>query len=181
LVKGSHVIQAQQWIDARLSPGTFKQSTSDGGDHWQVVLPFGWYEIGVLQFALEQASTRIGISVEDITAEVAATNAEQDLPSIYRAFLRIAQPKRVLAFTPRLWSTYVSFGSATAVKNDPGHYIGQGDGFPESLVPWVAGCWRGFIPGTIAVAGGTVDRQRIVRTWQADDGSYSVQLEVHYH
>jgi hypothetical protein len=181
LVKGSHIIQAQQWIDDRLAAGTFKRYTAAAGDRWQLVLPFGWYEVEVLQSALEHASNELGLSVEDITAEIATANAEQDLTSIYRAFLRLAQPRRVLSFTPRLWTTYVSFGSATAIKNDDGHYIGQGDGFPEHLVPWVAGCWRGFIPATIVVAGGTINAHRILKTWEGSDGTHSVQFEVHYH
>lgn len=33
-VKGSHVIQAKDWIDSRLGPGTFGQLTKAGGDRW---------------------------------------------------------------------------------------------------------------------------------------------------
>ncbi len=181
LVKGSHVVAAESWVDARLGAGTFKKLTADAGEHWRIILPIAWYEIDVLQTALEDVSRRVNLSVEDITTEVARLNAEGDLRSIYKIFLRVAQPQRVLSMTPRLWTTYVRFGSALAVKNDPGHYIGQGDGFDERLIGWGCGCWRGFIPATITVAGGRVADARIIKRWQQSDGTYSVQFQVIYH
>jgi hypothetical protein len=181
LVKGSHVAQAERWVDERLGKGSFKQLTSGGGENWQIILPMAWYPVDVLEAALEQVSGQLRVSVEDITTEVARANAEADLTSIYRVFLRVAQPQRVLSMTPRLWTTYVKFGSALAVENEKGHYIGQGDGFDERILGWACGCWRGFIPATITVAGGHVDSERIIRRWRQPDGRYSVQFEVSYH
>jgi hypothetical protein len=179
-VKGSHIMQAQEWIDARLGPNTFKELTRVGGDRWGVVLPMAWYEVDLLNRVLGEASKRAGISVEDMTAEIARMNAEKDLTSIYRFFLRVAQPQRVLAYTPRLWRTYVSFGDAHAIKNERGHYIGRGDGLTAELVDWACGCWRGFIPATIEVSGGRHPKGRIVDRWRESGGSYSVQFEVTY-
>jgi hypothetical protein len=180
LVKGSHIVAAESWVDSRLGKGVFKSLTDQAGERWKIILPVAWYEIDVLQDALESVSRRVGVSVEDITTEVARLNAEGDLRSIYRVFLRVAQPQRVLSMTPRLWSTYVRFGSAQAIKNDDGHYIGQGDGFDDRLIGWGCGCWRGFIPATIAVAGGRVADARIIKRWQQSDGTYSVQFQVLY-
>jgi hypothetical protein len=53
-----------------------------------------WYEVDVLEAALEQVSGKLRVSAEDITTEVARANAEADLTSIYRVFLRAAQPQR---------------------------------------------------------------------------------------
>jgi hypothetical protein len=179
-VKGSHVVQAREYIDGHLGPGTFTKYTAHGGDSWSIILPVVWYDIDILYDALAKASEELRVSIEDITARIARLNAEKDLTSIYRFFLRAAQPHRVLAHTPKLWTTYVSFGSAKAIKNEPGHYLGQGDGFDEKLVGWGSGCWRGFIPATIEVAGGRDLNSRIVRSWRAHDGTYSVQFEVNY-
>ena len=118
--------------------------------------------------------------VEDISTEVCRLNAERDLTSIYRLFLRAAQPKIVLGQTPKLWRTYVSFAEARAVLNEKGHYIGQGDGIDEQILPWACGCWLGFIPTAIQLAGGKDIRARIIKKWREADGTYSVQLEVHY-
>jgi hypothetical protein len=180
VVKGSHIVAAETWVDARLGKGTFKQLTEKAGQNWHIILPIAWYQIDVLHDALEDVSGRVGLSVEDITAEIARLNAESDLRSIYKVFLRVAQPQRVLSMTPRLWTTYVRFGNATAITNEKGLYVGQGDGFDQRLLDWGCGCWRGFIPATIQVAGGRVVDARIIKRWRQNDGTHSVQFQVVY-
>jgi hypothetical protein len=180
LVKGSHILAASRWVDQQLGPRTFLSLTEQAGDNWKILLPMAWYEIDTLYQALETVGRRLGISVEDATTEIATLNAETDLRSLYRVFLRIAQPQLVLSQTPRLWTTYVKFGSARAVENEKGHYIGQGEGFDEQLLPWACGCWRGFIPAAITVAGGRVKEAKILRTWRERNGTHSVQLSVKY-
>jgi hypothetical protein len=179
-VKGSHVLQVKAWIDRHLGTDLFGELTKHAGEHWAVILPVAWYEVDVVNEVMHQASQRSGISVEEISTEVCQLNAERDLTSIYRIFLRVAQPQRVLDQTPKLWRTYVSFAEARAIRNDKGHYVGQGDGYSEELVDWACGCWLGFIPTTIRLAGGKSPRSRIVRKWRGSDGTFSVQLEVLY-
>ena len=181
VVKGSHIVAAESWVDARLGHGAFRKLTEHAGDNWKILLPVAWYEIDTLHAALDAVAKRLDLSVEDITTEIARLNAESDLRSLYKVFLRVAQPQLVLSQTPRLRTTYVKFGSAWAVQNEKGHYIGQGDGFDERLLGWGCGCWRGFIPATIGVAGGRVALSRILKKWRQADGSYSVQFEVTYH
>ncbi|HXX67996.1 MAG TPA: hypothetical protein VEK07_12470 [Polyangiaceae bacterium] len=180
-VKGSHIVQAQKWIDDRLGPGTFTEMTKEAGDNWRLIIPVAWYEVEVLNRALVQTSRRLGVSVAHMTAEIARLNAENDLTTLYRVFLRVAQPQRVLVHTPRLWRTYVSFGDAKAVMNEPGHYVGQGDGFDQDLVDWGCGCWLGFIPATIQVSGGKDPKGSIIKKWRNPNGRYSVQYEVTYN
>jgi hypothetical protein len=180
LVKGSHIVAAQSWIDSRLGNGTFRKLTQHAGDNWKILLPVAWYEIDTLHTALESVAKRLDRSVEDITSEIARLNAESDLRSLYKMFMRVAQPHLVLSQTPRLWTTYVKFGSAFAVQNEKGHYIGQGDGFDERLLGWGCGCWFGFIPTAITIAGGKVALSRISKRWRQPDGTYSLQLEVTY-
>jgi uncharacterized protein (TIGR02265 family) len=179
-VKGSHVRQAQEWVDTRLGANAFSELTKHAGPDWAVILPVGWYDVDVLNKALRAASLQLRVSVEDMVTEIARKNAERDLTSIYRAFLRVAQPHRVLSQTPRLWRTYVNFADARAVENAKGYYVGEGWGFSKDLVDWACGCWRGFIPATIVVAGGQQVKGRILERTRQGDGTYSVRFEVRY-
>jgi len=180
-VKGSHVAQAMRWVDERLGPNTFKEkATAIDGVRWGLILPGSWYSVDVLLAVLRRTCTQVDVSVEDATTEIARLNAESDLTSMYRFFMRIAQPQRVLSFTPKLWRTYVSFGDSSALTNDKGHYVGQGEGFREDHVDWVCGCWRGFIPAAIELAGGTVERSTILKRWRMPNGRYAVQFEASY-
>ena len=180
-VKGSHILQAARWVDQHLGEGTFAALTKSGGPRWGLVLPARWYEVDLLQNVLKQASAKIGMSVEDATTEIAARNAEQDLATIYKIFLRIAKPQTVLALTPRLWGTYVNFASARAVLNENKHYVGRGEGFAAEQLEWAAGCWRGFIPAAIKMAGGRNPRGSVTQRSRMPNGLYAVEFEVRYH
>ncbi len=179
-VKGSHVIILKEWVDEKLGSDSFAALTKHAGDRWTVILPMAWYDIELVNEVFAEASARTGIPVEEISTQVCRLNAERDLTSIYRLFLRVAQPKLVLDHTPKLWRTYVSFGNASAIRNERGYYLGQGDGFEEHLVPWVCGCWLGFIPAAIRLAGGRDLKSRLLKKWRDPNGTYSVQLEVNY-
>jgi hypothetical protein len=145
-----------------------------------VVLPVAWYDVDPLIDVFAEASRLTRKPVEEIATEIARLNAERDLTSIYRLFLRIAQPQRVLSYTPRLWRTYVSFAEARALKNEKGHYIGQGTGFTEKQIDWACGCWYGFIPTAIRLSGGKDIKPSIEREWHSDQKHFSLQLHVKY-
>jgi hypothetical protein len=180
-VKGSHILQAARWIDEHLGEGTFRTLTKSAGARWGIILPGAWYEIDILQNALAQASDKARMSVEDVTTEIAARNAAEDLTTIYRIFLRVAQPQTVLSFTPKLWRTYVNFATARAVLNERKHYIGRGEGFSAELMEWAAGCWRGFIPAAIRMAGGGNPRGSVTQRSRMPNGLYAIEFEVRYH
>lgn len=185
--KGSHVRMAAQWIDARLGPGTFKQLVAAAGDpeYQTVLMPVAWYNVDPLNLALQQASPKLGLSVEEMTMAITRRNAFADLTTMYRLFMRIAAPVRVMSFTPRLWSTYVHFGDAVAVKNDNGHYIGSCIGIPSHLMEWSRGAWLGFVPAAIELAGGREVKGKIAGTWPSGNNGhealYKLHCEVQYH
>jgi hypothetical protein len=168
-------------VDERLGEGTFVALTKSGGPRWGLVLPAMWYEVDILRNALEQVAAKLRMSVEEASTEIAARNAEEDLSTIYKIFLRVAKPQTVLSFTPRLWRTYVNFASASAVLNESKHYVGRGEGFSAEQMEWAAGCWRGFIPAAIRMAGGRNPRGSVTQRSRMPSGLYAVEFEVRYH
>jgi hypothetical protein len=176
-VKGSHLVLVSEWVDRNLGDGAFTRMT---GDRWGVVLPVAWYAVDALLDVYAEASRRTKKPVEEIAAEIARLNAERDLTSIYRLFLRIAQPQRVLSHTPRLWRTYVSFADARAIRNERGNYIGQGFGFTERQIDWACGCWYGFIPTAVRLSGGKDVKASVDREWHEETQLYSLTLQVKY-
>jgi hypothetical protein len=185
-IKGSHVVMAAQWIDQRLGAGTFKKlvGTSDP-EYESVLLPVAWYNVDPLNQVLQGIAGELRSNVADMTMEIARLNALKDLTSMYRIFLRIAAPVRVMGFTPRLWSTYVGFGEAKAIKNEPGDYLGECLGIPRRLLDWTCGAWRGFVPAAIELAGGRDVRGVITGTWpegrsDGRDDLYKLHCEVRY-
>jgi hypothetical protein len=178
-VKGSHLVQAQMWVDAQMGAGTFKRLTATGGSRWNVPLHGSWYEADILVEALNEVCAKLKKPIEEVSREIARRNAE-DLTSIYKFFLKLAQPQRLLTFTPRLWSTYCNFGRAEAVVNERGHFIGEGHDLPQHLLDWAAGAWCGFIPAAIQMAGGREPSGAIVSKAPAANGMGSLRFESHY-
>jgi len=179
--KGSHVMQAREWIDTRLGPGTFLSLVQGKGaiDN-PILLPGTWYDVLPLVEALEVVGKQLNRTVQDMTMEIARQNALRDLTTMYRVFLRIAAPVRVMSFTPRLWGNYVAFGQATAIRNDPTHYVGECRGVPSRLLDWASGAWCGFVPAAIEVAGGRDAVGKITGVWREPGEMRRIQCEVRY-
>lgn len=185
-VKGSHVLQVSHWVNKHLGPDSFARLANEAAERrrdttsWNIVLPISWYDVHVVRDALDVACERVGVPLEEAQTEIAKMNALQDLKSIYRFFMRMSQPQRILTQTPRMWRTYVNFAEASVVQNEPGFYVGQCAGFDEELVPWVSGCWAGFIPTLVEIAGGHDIHYAFPKRWPNERGSYSLHFELHY-
>jgi hypothetical protein len=172
--KGSHLIQAEAWTDERLGAGAFKKLLGEvTGEPVGLLLPGAWYDVEPFNRCSTRSRRTSGSrSKTSRWAWLARTRC--------RIFLRFATPHRVLSQTPRLWSTYVAFGDAQAILNEPGHYIGEGTGIPPHLLDWVCGAWRGFIPAAVEVAGGKEVVGRIILRDRGSDGEARLRLDVHY-
>lgn len=181
--KGSHIIQARDFIDEKLGPGTFERYMRQyGTETTKIFLPGGWYEVDALNTILQDVSKQLGRSVEDLVIEISRLNARRDLTTIYRVFLRIAAPVRVLSFTPQLWRNYVAFGEANVLTNEPGHYIVENSGIPARLLDWACGASRGFLPAAVELAGGKNAKSAIVQRGSdpANPEMRRFQCEVYY-
>ena len=180
-VKGSHIAQARITVDEKLGPGTFALlARKFGGDaRWESPTISDWYDVFVLHRVLGVVARETASSVKVLATEVGRRNALADLQGIYRMFLRIAQPVRMLYFTPQLWRNYVRFGVASALQNELGTFAAVVQNVPEPLIDWVEGSSLGFIPTGIELAGGTILRAYISEIVPAGEAS-SVHLSVSY-
>lgn len=183
-VKGTHIMASRTWVDARLGEGTFDKLGEEFEVTWSKILPSGWYDIYSLMRIMEHATKKLGVTIFDACVEIARRNAEEDLKTIYRAFLRLAGAKGLLNATPTLWRNYVAFGTVEKIKNEPGLHIAIGRGIPLPLLEWAGACWHGFIPTAVEVAGGKNPQLEIVESGldpnAAQPGDCFVKIELRY-
>ena len=180
-VKGSHIVVARDWIDERLREGAFSMQAKLAGASWgEIILPGMWYPVEPLIKVLAWASPKVGRPVQEVAAEIAMGNARKDLTTIYRAFMRLASPVRLLRMTPMLWRNYVKFAEATVVQNDPGYYIGACTELPERFGDWAVGCWLGFLPVAIEMAGGKGVRAKLLDQVSELNGNLRLRVEIKY-
>ena len=180
-VKGSHLEQAKRCVDGKLGAGTFAKLAAQAGavGSWEKITVSAWYDVYVLHRVLEIAVREIGTSMVAFTTEIARQNALVDLTGIYRMFLRVAQPVRMLYFTPQLWRNYVGFAEARARRNEPGLFVASVSHVPEVLVDWCCGSSLGFLPTGIQLAGGLVHKAEITESVLFGDES-TVEITVDY-
>src|SRR4051812_12111401 len=101
--KGAHVVQARLWFDEVRGAGAFDRAARTCGLVYEKEPAITtWYPVAPLVKILQQS----GQSVENATRQVSLRNGQRDLNTIYKFFMKIAQPPRVLAFLPLLWKTY---------------------------------------------------------------------------
>ena len=157
-VKGMAMINARNWLDARLGPGWFTSAARKVEPDWpERLLPGDWYAARTSDQIYHQAFELIeGFEsrqqlMETVTVEVALV----DLNGILRAFLWAASPKLFLRTTPKIWATYSTFVALEILRNDPGSYAAKLTEIPEDLVTWVTAAWRGFLPPALGLTGAT--------------------------
>jgi hypothetical protein len=186
ICKGVHVIQAQKWVDRHLGSGACARLASEvvdpaNRDAWRLILPSNKYQLEDLFRVLTAVSGQTNISVEHMTTEIASANAENDLKTIYRVFLRIAKPVRVLAFMPEIWKSYFQFGVIEIVQNEPGAFEMACSGIPARYRDWIIGGWKGFLPVTIHVAGGKSARCEVVNDAGGTDAAgLKIRIRARY-
>lgn len=178
--KGTHAIQVAAWVNEQIGAGTYEALMAQVSPSFpKILLPGSWYEVEPLYGVIKLASEKLLRSPEEVTTEIARRNAQADLTGLYRAFLRIASPTALLSFTPRLWSTYVRFGVATALRNEPGDYLAECTEVAEQVLDWACGAWQGFVPAAIELAGGKNPRPLIVK--RVRNGEHSLlQCSIRY-
>ncbi len=160
-VKGTHVQMARKWIEQRL--GVLPELTAEGRAPWPaVILASSWYDAFPVVAAIELAAKKLRMSVVDVSTDIAEQNARNDLTTVYRAFLRVAGPHMVMNATSALWRNYVAFGLASKITNEYGNYVGECHNLPNVLLDWACGCWLGFVPTAIELAGGKNCQGRII-------------------
>lgn len=173
---------ARKWVDQQLGEGSFRRLASEKAGWPPVVLASSWYPVDPVAHAIRSAARHAKLSVEEASAHIAEQNARGDLTTVYRAFLRVAGPHLVMGATLALWRNYVAFADAKRVENVFGRYLGECRDIPNELLDWACGCWRGFVPTAIELAGGKNCRSRIAhRGPQEGSKEFSwLQLEVLY-
>lgn len=180
LAKGTHVIQAAEWINERLGAGAFQSMVARAGDEWATPMPMHWYDLDVLLHVITETARRLSMTVESVTAEISRRNAQRDLTTVYRVFLRVLRPSVVLGFMPRMWETYFRFGAVKVVTNEPGLFVLVTSGIPTRFLGWLRGGWVGFLPETIRVAGGRDVALRMDEPEPDGQGHHRVRVHATY-
>lgn len=183
--KGTHVLKAREWIDGKLGPGSFERivrGQEEVDASWNPISPVMWYSVPVLCQVLAVAGAEVGLSLQETSKAVAELNAQHDLRTLYKFFMSVLGPVKVMSQTSQMFRTYVNFGEVRVTRNVHGIFEGEAVGIPHRLTPWFNGITLGFLPQAIAAAGGRSPVAEIlggIRD-QRDSTLYTVRYVVRY-
>lgn len=176
-VKGTHVIQAQAYLDHRLGAGAFaKLAATDG---WERPSPLRWYPVETLWKIYEAAAPKVKLDAPALSTEIARLNANNDLKTIYRFFMSVLGPVNVLKRGSTMFRTYVNFGEALMHRNDPGITEGSVVKIPRAFAPWIMAVTLGFLPSAI-VAAGLADPVSSGEIIAAEDDQAKITYSIRY-
>ncbi len=154
--KGTHIAKAKFVIDERLGKGTYQRlaEAAGGNASWVSPLAMNWYSAPLLCEILTAAAAKMDTTLQQLTTDIATLNAKDDLKTIYRFFMTVIGPVKVLGRSPQMYATYINFGRSENSRNEAGVFEGIVADVPGHLVPWVMGATHGFLPAACAAAGG---------------------------
>jgi hypothetical protein len=112
-----------------------------------------WYD-ALPMAPLTYAHARLaGEPLHRFTRERGRITAEQDVPGIYKALLRLFSPATRISRLPRGATFYFSFGKAAAEQLEPTRARTTLSQLPYSLAPMLAGVLEGFIAVALEQSG----------------------------
>jgi hypothetical protein len=91
----------------------------------------------------------------DFVAFRSRNQAEQDLNGVYRAFLRLGNPRLLAVRVPSIFGQYFDFAQPKLLDSDSYHARFEFAGVPWLLADWVQAAYEGFSSVVLKAAGAT--------------------------
>jgi hypothetical protein len=180
-VKGTHIAECRDYVDERLGGGAYAGYwKKTGAVLSSLVLPSALFEVATADAALREFCLRTGDDYIATQAAICARNAEHDLTTVHRVFMRLAQPKRIVSAVPQLWRNYVTAADGKALTNEDGRAQLECSGVPVPFTDWVIGCWLGFIPSAVRMAGGIDPKLKLTRKERTSETTQRVEFALEY-
>lgn len=132
-IKGRVILNARDFVVAR-----------DGNEGWRRVLdrlapedrdalasmvPVGWYDIRVSDRVNRAIVDAVGAGMTDVMQALGGYAAAEDLKTIHRLFLRMANPAFVLERVAEFWGRYQDSGVWTVIRTPPNRVRATLDGW----------------------------------------------------
>jgi predicted hydrocarbon binding protein len=132
-IKGRVILNARDFVLAR-----------DGNDGWRRVLdglasedrealasmvPVGWYDIRLCDRMNRSIVNAVGAGSMEVMHALGGYAAAEDLKTIHRLFLRMANPAFVLERVAEFWGRYQDSGAWTVVRAQPNRVHATLDGW----------------------------------------------------
>ena len=150
-IKGTIVRNFREYVRRRKGDDFFDRIFHESGFGASgIILPSSWYSAEKYLRLQALMAEAVSQSPLGLNKEFAREWLEHDMNGIYRFFMRVGKPQRVLSKMSQIDKGYVNYSEIIVTKNEPGLWLGEVLS-PLSLVDWHLSCIQGGMEGVFNV------------------------------
>jgi len=157
-VKGTVIIPSVEYIKNKYGESTFQKVVSRTSPASQKVLngrilASSWYDVDVIVEYLTAAEALLKGKDPHIVDNLGKASADYAARGVYKVFLMVTSPTKVIHMSPHIWAKYYSFGKMEIVENSDGSatlHLVDSDFSSEILCRRI----RGWMERVIELTGG---------------------------
>lgn len=151
LFKGTGVIGYRNYIDSKFGMGFFDQKMKEIDPKWNSqVIPSSWYNAQNMVKAI--CNIYDPVNDKRKILEMGEILLENDLNGVYKFFMKLGGPQKVLAFIPQLATAYTNYIKVIILENKVG-YIKAENVVPNEMAEYTALSTESALKGTIKACG----------------------------
>ncbi len=94
-------------------------------DELNAVVPVGWYSLALYARLIHTLDTQLGSGDLSVIETLGAYEAQRDLTTVHRVFLRMANPAFIVEQIAKLWMRFHDTGVWEVQRHDPHHASGR--------------------------------------------------------
>ncbi|MEQ9402277.1 MAG: hypothetical protein RIM99_01720 [Cyclobacteriaceae bacterium] len=174
VAKGTGVRNMRMFVDQQTQIGVFDEKMKAIEPNYsKAILHSVWYNAYDIKVLTEQVSDELGWTLRKFCLEFNEFSLKQDLSGLYKFFLKVGEPARVLSSAPRLVKTYTNSLTYEISANEKGVHKGIVRA-PEVFAEWNLNMFEGFINGVLKTLEKRIDSFEVFdrNYYQEEDGTW---------
>lgn len=153
MIKGTGTIGYKKSMDAISGSGYFDKKMKELNPNWDgFILSSSWYNALVLANVNYLAAKEKGENRKEFCIKLAEKNLENDMNGVYKFFIKLGGPEKVLSYFPQIASAYTNFQKETIITNKKGFFKGVVE-LPSDIEEFMIYSHEGAFKGILKVCG----------------------------
>lgn len=184
LARGPNFVYGREFVREEHGPEVWERVIAalppEAAAVWEgTLLVTGAYPFSAFKAMLAALTGLVGARPDDETARMYSYIANRSLNSVYKFFLRLAQPSFVISHYPILWKRFFLSGSVQVPDAGPGRARLEFD-LPEIFLDWIRPACLGYSSRAVSLSGGSDLELEEIERVQQPDGEWRISYALRW-